>query len=337
MPTTGTTAAATAARGAKGAAAAAAESAVVALLVADRCPAYGPLDRVLRADGRVRGAITTRIAGGYRRAEPGSCGPLVLEARVAGGELVLEVWGPPATPADEAARALAAARAWVGLDDVLEGFCDLVAGSRVLQRCVARLGVPRLPTLPRLDESFGRAVLGQLVQGEEAWRSTVQVAALAGTPAPGGVWTWPTAAQLGAVAAWALRRCGVSLRAARALHEGTRVAPRLQRLADARAWAALDAALRALPGCGAWTSAETRLALGDADAVSVGDYHLPSIVGTVLGDGPGDDAAMLALVAPYAPHRGRVVRLVERAVVRGVVRGPERRAPRAALSVHRYW
>ena len=70
--------------------------------------------------------------------------------------------------------------------------------------------------------------------------------------------------------------------------------------------------LRALPGVGAWTAAEvTALALGDADAVSVGDFHLPHVVSWALaGERRGSDERMLELLEPYRGHRGRVIRLL---------------------------
>ena len=86
--------------------------------------------------------------------------------------------------------------------------------------------------------------------------------------------------------------------------------------------------LRALPGIGAWTAAEVSLvALGDADAVSVGDYHLPHHVAWALaGEARADDARMLELLEPYRGHRGRVIRLV----VAGHP-GPPRFGPRLPL------
>jgi 3-methyladenine DNA glycosylase/8-oxoguanine DNA glycosylase len=70
--------------------------------------------------------------------------------------------------------------------------------------------------------------------------------------------------------------------------------------------------LRTLPGVGLWTSAEVAIvALGDADAVSVGDYHLPHLVSWALAGEPrGSDERMLELLAPYNGHRGRVLRLL---------------------------
>jgi len=77
-----------------------------------------------------------------------------------------------------------------------------------------------------------------------------------------------------------------------------------------------------------WTSAEVRrVALGDADAVSVGDYHLPHLVAWALAGEPrADDDRMLELLAPFRGHRARVVRLLE---VSGI--GAPRRGPRLPL------
>jgi 3-methyladenine DNA glycosylase/8-oxoguanine DNA glycosylase len=89
-----------------------------------------------------------------------------------------------------------------------------------------------------------------------------------------------------------------------------------------------DRRLQAVPGIGPWTSAEIRQrACGDADAVSVGDYHLPAVVGWALAGRVTDDAGMLELLAPYAGHRHRVTRLVELSGLRPPRRGP-RLAPR---------
>ena len=88
-----------------------------------------------------------------------------------------------------------------------------------------------------------------------------------------------------------------------------------------------DLRLRAIPGIGEWTSAEVRQrACGDADAVSVGDYHLPAVVGWALVGRPVDDAEMLELLAPYHGHRHRA------SVLAGLVgAGPGRRGPRVAV------
>src|SRR6202022_81609 len=71
-------------------------------------------------------------------------------------------------------------------------------------------------------------------------------------------------------------------------------------------------ALVSLPGGGEWTAAETaQRAFGDADAISVGDYHIPKMIGWTLLGHPVDDAVMLELLEPMRPHRPRVVRFLE--------------------------
>jgi 3-methyladenine DNA glycosylase/8-oxoguanine DNA glycosylase len=86
--------------------------------------------------------------------------------------------------------------------------------------------------------------------------------------------------------------------------------------------------LEAFAGVGVWTSAKVaQVAWADADAVAVGDYHLPKIVVYALtGKRGGDDDAMLELLEPFRPHRGRAARLLKFGGGR-----PARRAPRAAL------
>jgi hypothetical protein len=49
---------------------------------------------------------------------------------------------------------------------------------------------------------------------------------------------------------------------------------------------------------------------GDPDSPSVGDYHLPALVGWALIGTPVDDDGMLALLEPYRGHRQRVMRLI---------------------------
>jgi 3-methyladenine DNA glycosylase/8-oxoguanine DNA glycosylase len=69
-----------------------------------------------------------------------------------------------------------------------------------------------------------------------------------------------------------------------------------------------------------------RVACGDPDAVSLGDYHLPRLVAWLLaGEPTADDARMLELLEPYRGQRARVVALLEHAGHR-----PPRRAPHLA-------
>ena len=85
--------------------------------------------------------------------------------------------------------------------------------------------------------------------------------------------------------------------------------------------------LGAVLGIGPWTVGEVaRSALGDPDAVSVGDYHLPNLVAFALAGEPrADDVRMLEILEPYRGQRGRVIRLLEASGI-----GPPRRGPRMA-------
>ena len=84
-------------------------------------------------------------------------------------------------------------------------------------------------------------------------------------------------------------------------------------------WAQLPPAeagamLRLIPGIGQWTVGTVlATALGDPDAVAVGDFHLKNIVAnTLAGEPRATDERMLELLDPYVGQRGRVVRLLLR-------------------------
>ena len=83
--------------------------------------------------------------------------------------------------------------------------------------------------------------------------------------------------------------------------------------------------LELVSGIGPWTSAEVvQRSHGAADSVTVGDLHLPGIVGYALaGDRDADDAMMLSLLEPYAGQRHRAARFI---LLSGRV--PGRRVPK---------
>jgi 3-methyladenine DNA glycosylase/8-oxoguanine DNA glycosylase len=103
------------------------------------------------------------------------------------------------------------------------------------------------------------------------------------------------------------------------------------RLEETRTLPLVDAyrRFRALPGVGAWTAAEVAFrALGDPDAVSLGDFHIPNMVAWALAGEPrGTDHRMLELLEPYRGQRGRVIRMLEAAGISAPRYGP-RLAPR---------
>src|SRR3546814_3996943 len=105
---------------------------------------------------------------------------------------------------------------------------------------------------------------------------------------------------------------GVEKKRADAIKRVATHAPRLQAAATLPA-AELRARLEAIPGLGQWTSAEvSRVVVGDADAVSVGDFHLQNIVAWALAsEHRGRDSRMLEILEQFAGHRGRVCVLIE--------------------------
>jgi 3-methyladenine DNA glycosylase/8-oxoguanine DNA glycosylase len=193
----------------------------------------------------------------------------------------------------------------------------------------------RLGRTDRVLESLVPAVLEQKVLGMEAhraWRSLLRWHGLpAPGPAPAGMRVFPPPATWRAIPSWDWHRAGVEAVRARTIAGAAAVAGRLEATAGITG-AEADRLLQSLPGIGPWTAAEVRQrAFGDADAVSVGDYHLPSFVVWVLaGEPDADDARMLELLEPYAGQRYRVTRLIE---LGGG--GPPRRGPRLALRDYR--
>jgi 3-methyladenine DNA glycosylase/8-oxoguanine DNA glycosylase len=89
------------------------------------------------------------------------------------------------------------------------------------------------------------------------------------------------------------------------------------------------ARLVGVPGIGPWTAAEVGVrALGDDDAVSVGDFHLKHLVSFALAGEPrGTDDRMLELLEPFRGQRARVVRLLELSGISAPRYGP-RLSPR---------
>ena len=204
----------------------------------------------------------------------------------------------------------------------------------ILAELSARHPGVRVGRSARVLEALIPAVLEQKVVGVEARRAWRYLLLNFGYPAPGpapaGMRVCPPARIWRRIPSWEWHRAGVEGVRARTIIGAAEVAARLEEIVAMPPDEA-DRRLRSLPGIGVWTSAEVRQrACGDADAVSVGDYHLPSAVGWALAGRVVDDAGMLDLLAPYAGHRHRAARLVELAGIR-----PPRRGPRMSVRDYR--
>lgn len=178
-----------------------------------------------------------------------------------------------------------------------------------------RLPHLRLGRTRRVLEALIPAILEQRVPGADAFRSWRLLVTRFGTDAPGpvpsGMRVPPSAERWRRIPSWEFHRANVDPGRARTVVGCAQRAVSLERLA-AQPKADAVVALTALPGVGVWTAAETmQRAFGDADALSVGDYHLSAVIGWTLIGEPLDDAGMVEVMEPMRPHRYRVVRLLE--------------------------
>jgi 3-methyladenine DNA glycosylase/8-oxoguanine DNA glycosylase len=225
-----------------------------------------------------------------------------------------EAWGAGAAEFLERLPAL------LGVDDDATGFAPEEPTIAAAHRRVPHL---RLGRTNQVMEALVPAVLEQRVAGKDAFRAWRLLVTKFGAPAPGpapermrvpppaGVWR--------RIPSWEFHLANVDPGRARTLVGCAQRADALERLSkrpseDART------ALRTLPGVGIWTAAEVaQRAWGDADALSVGDYHLSNVVGSTLLGHRIDDEEMLDLLEPLRPHRFRAVRLL---AVSGLARNP---------------
>jgi 3-methyladenine DNA glycosylase/8-oxoguanine DNA glycosylase len=233
-----------------------------------------------------------------------------------------EAWGSGATEFVESLPRQ------LGLQDDASGFAPDQPTIAAAHRRAPHL---KLGRTDRVLEALVPAVLEQRVYGTDArraWRVLVtKFGAPAPGPAPAHMRVPPPGDVWRRIPSWEFHRANVDPGRARTIVGCAQRADSLERLAT-RPPEQARAALMSLPGVGVWTAAETaQRAFGDADALSVGDYHLAKLVGWWLLGHPIDDAAMVELLEPLRPHRHRAVRLME-------VTGspwPARRGPRQAI------
>jgi 3-methyladenine DNA glycosylase/8-oxoguanine DNA glycosylase len=244
-------------------------------------------------------------------------GPAGLHLQAEGDRVTGTAWGPGAEWMLEHVPGL------VGAHDDPQGLRPV---HPVVSDAVRRRPGVRVPRTGRLFDLAVGTVFGQKVTGIEAGRAWRGIVRRHGAPAPGipGLAVPPPAAAIATLGYADLHAFGVERRRAETVLRIARAAPRLEaavatavadgtQATEAAAADAVERLLAAIPGVGPWTIGILRYGvLGDADAVPVGDFHVPNTVAWALAGEPrGDDARMLELLAPYPGHRGRVVQLLE--------------------------
>jgi 3-methyladenine DNA glycosylase/8-oxoguanine DNA glycosylase len=283
----------------------------------DLAGSLGPLvrghgDRTIRL-ARDRAWWATRLPDGVATVGLTMAGPRRLRA---------DAWGPAA---DEALARIPTLFG-PGTDDLLD-----VGDPRIVAMARRRPGVRILRTGAVL-ESLIPAILEQKVTGTEAHRAYHGLVWRYGEPAPGpvelGLRVMPGSTTLAALPYWGYHPLGVERRRADLIRAISRAAATFERLVDGPL-ADAYARLRSIPGIGPWTAAEVGVrALGDVDAVSVGDFHLPHLVAYALAGEPrATDARMVELLEPFRGRRALVVRLLELSGIQAPRYGP-RLAPR---------
>jgi hypothetical protein len=284
-----------------------------------------PLTLSVHRHGGGDPAYGTDAAGAIWRTSLTPDGPGTLRVRSRGAVVTGQAWGPGA------GWLLDSLPAQLGFHDDRAGFA---ARHPVIGELALRYEGLRVGRSGRVFEALVPAVLEQKVVGREAHRAWRFLLLKFGDPAPGpapdGMRVFPSPRTWTRVPSWDWHRAGVEGVRARTIITAAAVATRLEQTLDLDP-AEADRRLKSLPGIGPWTSAEIRQrAMGDPDAVSVGDYHLPNAVGWTLARRLTDDDGMLELLAPYAGHRYRVTRLIELGGSR-----PPRRGPRMPVRDYR--
>lgn len=255
-------------------------------------------------------------------------GPATLGITQRRSELQASAWGPGAE------HALASTPALLGAHDDWSHFDSpsftATLPHRIKEARRRHLAV-RLPSTGRVVDALIPAVLEQKVTAAEARRAYAYLVREFGTPAPGvgtdpaipaDLLVAPTPRQWAAIPSWAWHQAGVGPQRSATVMRLVASASGLERLATLPA-AQAAAKMQSIPGIGVWTAAETtQRTHGDADQISVGDYHLAAYVGWALAHKPVDDAGMLKLLEPWHGHRQRVVRMLVMSGFRKPTFGP---------------
>ncbi|PZF25885.1 DNA-3-methyladenine glycosylase [Curtobacterium sp. MCPF17_051] len=235
-------------------------------------------------------------------------GPASVAIRRTGDTIAVSAWGSGAPWAVEHAPDL------LGRGDDWSSFD--VSGNEFLAAARHRQPGLRLLRTNTVVAMLVPAIMEQKVTSRQAWGAWRYLLRRHGTPAPGpapaGMMVPPDAPTWARIPSWEWHRAGIEPGRSATVMRAVKVAPALERtLAHGRGGEVVSTKLQSIPGVGRWTAAETaQRSHGDPDSPSVGDFHVPALVGWALTGAPVDDDGMLELLEPWRGHRERVVRLI---------------------------
>ncbi|MDO5504128.1 MAG: DNA-3-methyladenine glycosylase 2 family protein [Actinomycetia bacterium] len=284
---------------------------------------------ILAVFRRGSGDPTTRfIPGGPRWvAWPTPLGPVTARfTQVTERRVEVTAWGPGAQWLAEQSLDL------LGGSDDVSGFTPR---HPLVAEAWRRIPGWRVPRSGLVVHALVPAIIEQKVTGQEAFGGQRRLVHRFGSVAPGpgavlGLKVAPDASGWARIPSWEWLRARVDTGRADTVQRAMVSPGRLEECVGLPLESARRR-LRAVPGIGVWTSSEVlHRALGDADAVSFGDYHVAKNIGWALTGEEIDDDALAELLEPYRGHRYRVQRLLELAGATRPRRGA-RMSPRTHL------
>lgn len=263
-----------------------------------------PLDLWLTIGALGSGPSLRHHDGDLWRATRTPEGPAAIRLQRKNGSITVDAWGAGA------GWAVANAPAMCGDEDDDSGFSPL---HPLIARLNHEIRGIRIPSTRAVFEALVPAVILQqvtTVEGRASYHHLVNAMSEA-APGPVPLKLPPAPDVLAHTPYWKLHRFGIERRRADVIIRAARSVKRVEECAHMSVGDAYRRLL-AFPGVGPWTAAKVAMvAFGDADAVPVGDYHLPHSVGYAFEGTPrSTDERMLELLEPYRGHRARVIRLI---------------------------
>ncbi len=248
---------------------------------------------------------TVLSPGEFWRASQTPDGPGTVRLTWGGGQCTVRSWGPGGDWMAQRVPDL------IGLNDPGFTFVDAHPAIMRAQRNHPDL---RVGASGNLYHELLPTILAQRITAGQAVAQWRLLCLKLGQPAPGPhgqLRLPPDPERLAAMPSWRFHPLGIERGRADTLRTVARHAGRLW------SWSQLPVGecmhkLALLPGVGEWTiGLVLASALGEPDAIAVGDYHLKNIVAHALtGRARGTDDQLVELLQPYRGHRGRVVRLL---------------------------